>query len=172
MLGRKLRPFSLAHRTALEAIDSPLLSSEGNFTFSDLLVAAEVCSMRNPLGPLPGPKLTDVFRARRSRRRPDWFEHEGRKFAAYLEDYCASPQFWEKNDPSQKRNGVPWPLRVVCILMRYGHLDPQRVWTMPFGQALWYYTALSIQEGSDLDILTTEEEALLESLKAGKEDAP
>lgn len=156
---------------ALEAIGSPLLCSEGNFMFSDLLVAVQVCSMRNPLGSLPGPKFADVFRARRARRRPDWFEHEGRNFAAYLEDYCASPQFWEKSELSQKRSTVPWPLRVVCILMRYGHLDPRQAWSMPFGQALWYYTALSIQEGSDLDILTTDEEALLESLKAGKESA-
>lgn len=55
VLGRKLRPFSLAHRLVLEAVGSPFMAPDRPFTMSDLCVAVRICASADPFTTTGGP---------------------------------------------------------------------------------------------------------------------
>lgn len=165
MLGRKLRPFSLAHRLVLEALDSPLVSESTAFAMGDLLLAARVCSMPNPFRPLLKPTWMERVRFWRGTFDPSYFRSESQKFVDYLDDHSSAPKFWNRLDQTFARTSVPWLLDLAAGILRRTSFSEREVWLMPIGKAFWYYTALCKQEGHDPDILTTDEEAFLDSLK-------
>lgn len=169
VLGRRLQPFSLAHRLTLEVLQSPLCSPQELFTCADLILAVRVCSLSDPFRPLPSPSLLDRFRFWKARFDPTYFRAEATKFAAYLEEHCSGPQFW-KREEEERRQDTPWTLAVAAGLLRTGAFSEERVWSMPLARALWYHTAFGKLEGARIDILTTDEEALLDSIR--KEAAP
>lgn len=44
VVGSTLRPFSLAHRLVLEAVDSPVVLPSRPFTMADLCLAVRICA--------------------------------------------------------------------------------------------------------------------------------
>lgn len=167
VLGRALKPFCLAHRLALEAIDSPLCYQARPFTFIDLALAVRICVSSNPKSAIRNPHWIDRVRFWRAAFDPAYFRYESQKFVAYLEDFSAAPKFWNRLNQPVVRESIPWVLNVASALLRCTSLSEDEVWSMPMGKALWYFAALAKQEGADLDILTSEDEKLLESLKGG-----
>jgi hypothetical protein len=81
-----------------------------------------------------------------------------------MDDFSHGPKFWNRMEGNLSRESVPWVLDVVATLLRNTSLSEDKVWAMPMGRALWYFTALRKQEGADLDVLTTDEERLLDEL--------
>lgn len=170
VLERKLRPFSLAHRVVLEAVGSPFASEDTPFAMSDLAVAVQICSASNPFLPLRRPRWLERVRFWRGTLDPSYFRQESQKFVHYLDEHSSGPKFWQPVEPLPFKEKIPWPLDVAAGLLRRTNLSEEQVWFMPVGKAFWYYTALCKQDGANPDVLTTQDEALLDSLR--KEAVP
>jgi hypothetical protein len=151
----------------LETLGSPLLVEDAPFTAADLCLAVRVCAMPDPLRPVPRPGCRDRLQFWRCTFQAGYFERESWAFLDYLGDHCAVPQFWESADPMPARSSIAWVLEVAAALLRHTSLNEREVWSLPVGRACWYYTVLSRQTGADLDVLSTEEEAFLDSLREG-----
>ena len=52
---------------------------------------------------------------------------------------------------------------MAVTLMAKLHLTKEEAWTLPVGQAIWYLTVYGIIEGADTKIITTEQEAKMDS---------
>lgn len=106
----------------------------------------------------------DRFRFWRAAFDPAYFRECSQQFVDYLEDHSSSPKFWNRVEEQINREAIPWPLDVASSILRQTSLSEAEVWAMPLGRALWYATALARQEGCDLDVLTTQDEELLDSI--------
>ncbi len=161
VLGKRLQPFSLAHRVTLSAIESPLLSSNTPVNFTQLALAVSVCSQKNPFVRFSKVSVCDQLRYRYSKLNPRYFYREADKFIAYLEDSCSHPKILsnDENDDGEKPYSLPWCLQVIAVLMRNGNLTENSAWSLPEGRALWLYTAFVNLEGAKLKVISTEEEA-------------
>jgi len=161
-LGRVVYPFCLKYRVRLLAIESPLVTEGKKVTPLDLLVAVKICA-EEPLGELT---FLEKLKVLRLQRRPTIFEAELERFVAYVQ-LAAWPKFWARNTASKgeaEDAGIPWPLAVVTALVKAG-FEEKRVWEMPECQAVWYNAAISASNGSEAKLLTTDEEAFIETIE-------
>lgn len=162
LLGRVVYPFCLKYRVRLLAIESPLVTEGKKVTPLDLLVAVKICA-EEPLGELT---FFEKLKVLRLERRPTIFQAELERFVAYVQ-LGSWPKFWARNTASKgeaEDAGIPWPLSIVTTLVKAGW-DEKRAWEMPECQAVWYNAAISAANGSEAKLLTTDEEAFLESVE-------
>jgi hypothetical protein len=169
VLGRLLKPFSMRHRLALEAIGSPFVNPGSRATAVDLILAVRICSLDDPLEAVSGSSFSDWFAGVKMRRRPGLLEFHSAAFADYVEEFSTPPSlFFEPKGGGGK--GVHWTLTVATALIEAG-FDEERVWTMPEGLAVWYYVAGSIRKGAEMEVLTTEREDELPEVDAAIREA-
>lgn len=159
ILGRRVWPFCLKHRVRLLAVGSPILDGR-QVTPLDLLIAVKICA-EEPMGK---PGLVDTWRLSRLNASPYRFAMELQRFTEYALVDCW-PKFWEKQGAaSGATSSIPWPLMVVANLIASG-IEEQRAWEMPECQAVWLNVALAARKGNDVNVLTTEEEELMQSIR-------
>jgi len=161
LLGRLLYPWCLKHRIQLTALGSPIVTG-GEVGPADCMVFAKVCS-EEPLG--KGPTLMDRVRVRRMTAEPAHLaaclEHIRQHVGAE-----AWPRYWDAPSTeggTPRHQGVPWTLGILANLVRNG-LTLEDALHLPEAQAAWLSTAMAVQAGSKLEVLTTDDEALLDSL--------
>ncbi len=160
MLGRLVYPFCLKHRVRLMAIESPLLR-EGEIRPSDLLLAVKICA-EEPIGET---SLKDSWHLLRMTSDPHVFRNAVTRFIEYVH-ISAWPKFWDKQGKQAADAGgsMPWPLTLVGSLISNG-IPEQRAWEMPECQAVWLSCVFAKQSGTDLNVLSTEEEEFMESVR-------
>ena len=168
-LGRPVYPFCLKYRVRLLAIESPFVIEGKPITPIDLLVAVKICAEKpiNDLG------FWDKVQLSRLARRPVILRLEIERFVDYVHS-SAWPKFWITNTKSggtAEDAGIPWPLMVVASLVKHG-FDEKRVWEMPECQAIWFNAAYSTMNGSEMKVLTTEEEAFMDEQERQEKVAP
>lgn len=161
ILGRRLFPFCLKHRVRLLSIDSPLVTMSRPATPADLLVALNICAeaSRVDLG------FWGEVEAKLLERQPEKYAAAVRAFV----DHChlaTWPKYWDgpKTKDSADGVGVPWPLMILTNLIANG-IEEQRAWEMPEAQAIWLSTAFAARGGAKVELLTTEEEEMMEELR-------
>lgn len=160
LLGKRLLPWCLKHRIQLSALENPLAIG-GEVRPFDLLVFARVCSEERfrieptfgerwrlrSLGTVSG--LTDaIVEAKAHMKQDDW------------------PRFWEKSESvsaGDRMHGIPWALSVIANLVRHG-VSHDEALHLPEAYAIWLSTALGVHEGAKVDILTTDQEEMLDGL--------
>lgn len=161
LLGYTLYPWCLKHRLQLTALESPLLTGE-TVTAADVLLFARVCSESRLT---KRPSIVEKWRLAKLTSCPE------RRDAALeaIADHIGAdrwPKFWDppKNEGGQPRNnGMPWTLAVITNLVRNG-LSLEDAMHLPEAQAIWMSAAFGIQAGGKLEFLTSDDEALLDSL--------
>jgi hypothetical protein len=161
ILGRFVYPFCLKHRLHLLALESPLVLEGKQITASDLLLAVKVCAEE----PIDRVTWRDQWEALKMKHRPDYLNEQLERFVTFtlLNQW---PKFWERQGKtSGSVNSIPWVLQVICNLMKHGFAE-ERAWMMPEAQAIWMSTGFNSigQGGSEIDLLTTEEEELQKEL--------
>jgi hypothetical protein len=156
IFGRRMLPLSLGHAFALEAVGNPFYHGKLG-TSDELRLAAWMCS-RPPLS-LPE---TSGWRHRLWRWGTDKadFNAEVAAWRAYVADYVAPPQLWNKAPKAGERrhepSKIPSNLLTVVRLMRMG-MTEQQAWATSVGVAAWYEAAWYESEGGQLDIVTDAE---------------
>ena len=121
-----------------------------------------------------GPKRADGTSDADWKKQQEAYQAELAKFIAHTH-LSQWPKFWDKQGrDSGSVNTVPWVLQVVCNLIKHG-IEEQRAWEMPESQAVWMSTGFNSigQGGSEIQLLTTEEEEFLDqSARVGTPDGP
>ena len=165
VLGKRLKPFSLWHALLLEATRSPIWAGHGPITLPDLHAAVAICSNEWPKFNLKAGFFTIL---RNSCISDDRLQFEGKKLIAYFNDYNSVPMLWteDKKDFKEKpRCPLPLSLDLVAWLVRHG-FGEARSWNMPIGLAHWYYIACARQRGGEIDLVSPEEQLVIDQVKA------
>lgn len=163
-----MRPLSLGHAFALEAIGSPFYTGALGDS-GQLKLAAWICH-RGPLASFDASGL-------RFRLWSWWagkldFDTQAAKWAVYVADYCAPPQFWSKQQSKEKSepSKIPSAVTTVVRLMRLGMTEAE-AWATPVGVASWYEAAAyETETGNKLDIVTDSERLAIVRQKARKQN--
>ena len=169
MLGRSVFPFCLKYRVRLMAIESPFVTEGKRIRPLDLIVAVKICS-EEPINDLG---FWDKIQLSRFNRSPIIFNLEAERFVSYVHS-AVWPKFWTSNakgSASAEDAGIPWPLLVVASLVKHG-FDEKRAWEMPECQAIWFNAAYSSMNGSEMKVLTTDEEAFMDEQERQEKVAP
>ena len=158
--GYRLLPFCLRHRVLLEAIDSPFLKPlDRVITAEDVILAAKVLSTYDKL------VLTNEL-GFRDRLRVKALEIGNRLMSLYagyiyghIHNGCSYPKTWKTEGIKQEK--IPWVLACVASNVRNG-FSLEEAWTMPEGEAVWFSICHAIYNGSEVEVMSTEEEDALD----------
>jgi len=162
--GRKLLPFCLRHRVALEEIDSPLLNLDKSMTVDLLLATVRVLSthnfeeIRQPLS------WSEILLAKKLSKNRKLFIEECYHLSLYMQAQSLWPRFWVKDNDENKSSSIAWTLAVVTSLMRNG-CTYEQAWTLPESEAIWMHIAHSRAEGSSVEIVSDNEWNAMEKYK-------
>lgn len=160
ILGRKLKPFCLKHRLFLEGIGSPFLDEQAELTAADLIVALKVCADER----IDKPTLQDKWLNFRLYMSKPLLALGCAALIKHIDRADSYPKFWQRKDQrAGAASTVPWHLSVACNLMRNG-ISYQDAFTMPEAKAFWLSAAFSIQQGSKLEFISTDDEDLIDEL--------
>jgi hypothetical protein len=149
--GLAMRPMSVGHAFTLEAIGSPFYHGAAG-SQKDLRLAAWICS-RPPLVTFDSAGLKfrawDYFAGKLD------FEKQLGRWAVYVSDFCAPPQFWSSQKSEKaEQSKIPSAISTVAHLMNIG-MSEAAAWNTPVGIAAWYQAAFYENEtGNRLDIVT------------------
>jgi hypothetical protein len=167
LAGYDLYPWCLKHRLWLEALDHPILSGRP-CSPSDIVFLAKVCAEK-PVGKVT---LRDRWHTARLRVPANFTEALDTAYEHMRVDCW--PKFWERKEKDGgggRNRGMPWVLSILSNLVKAGH-SLEDALNLPECQAIWLSCAASIQAGGELDILTTEDEELLDELQRVKDNPP
>jgi len=159
--GKLLKPFSLRHRIFLEAIDSPFMQPDREIAPADLIIALKICSDET----IDRPSWQDNWLSFRLQLSKDYLQLACLAFVRYTSTAETFPQFFERREKQgSSSSSVPWQLSVICNLVRHG-ITYTEAMTMPEAKAVWLSTVFSIQSGAKVELLTTDEESLIEQIR-------
>lgn len=174
--GRATKPLCLRHRVVLESVKSPFVDGSSTPTVSDIIIFSKIVSSYNMAEMMPTePSNHDKEWALKMNADHDLMAFQAIQCFDCISDQSKWPVFWNKKS-SSKNNGAPWPLAVICNLVKNG-VPLEEAWTMPESQAIWMNAVFAIYNGAEIDIVSEEDlamQAFLEKLEAdkkAKEDA-
>jgi hypothetical protein len=160
ILGKRLKPFCLRHRLFLEGIGSPFLQEQTELTAADLIVALKVCADER----IDQPTLGDKWLNLKLTLSKPLLARGCAALIKHIDRAESYPKFWERKD---RRSGaastVPWELSVAANLIRNG-VSYQDAFNMPEAKAFWLSATFSIQQGSKLEFISTDDEDLIAQL--------
>jgi len=162
--GKRLLPFCLRHRVALESIDSPVILTDKPMTAKHLVAAVKILSSKSIEEIATGATLREQFWVNRMRFSSDILISEIAKLSAYLNAQALWPRFWEK-EGNMNKSGIPWQLVVVASLTRNG-CSLEEAWTMPEAEAIWLHTAHSASLGADVAVMSDNDWDAIQKYKA------
>jgi hypothetical protein len=168
ILGRQLKPYSLAHIAFLRSIDSPFYTGK-HASINDLVIAAFVCSHAWPF-PFMSQDPDALGQAC-----AEWGESLGTvdfksnlaAFLRYIRAYSAMPARGTPPDaeaivPEQ----VPWMFAMAFFLMNDLGFEEIQAWNTPVGRAFAYAAVKAVRSG-DETLVSEEEESIAEMLASG-----
>jgi hypothetical protein len=163
--GRRLLPFCLRHRVALEAIESPILTTDKPFGATDIINAVRILSTHNIEEMRSKPSFREGYYFQKMRISKRILKTEAYKLLVYFNEQSLWPRFWQKESKSSSDDkGFPWELSIVACLVRNGHTT-EEAWTMPESAAIWLHMAHVRASGSDVQIVSDKEWQAMEDCK-------
>jgi hypothetical protein len=169
--GVRLLPFCLRHRVALEAIDSPILSTSKPVTPAHLVAATKILSAMSVSKMATPATLREMFWVSRMQFSEKILVEEISKLVSYLNQQAFWPRFWEKggSEGQTNKNGIPWQLAVIASLTRNG-CTLEEAWTMPEAEAIWMHIAHSTALGADVSVMSDVEYEAIQKYKREQND--
>ena len=159
ILGYKLVPFCIQHRLWLEAIGSPLMKPDSEIKIGDLITALKICSNQS----LGKPTWRDRWIGFKLAVSKHLQIRACSAFVRHIDTSDTWPKFYERKSTQSGDSGVPWQLSIICNLVKNG-ISYEEAMLMPETRAIWLSTIFGIYSGAKLDILTTEDEQMLDDL--------
>ena len=178
VLGRSLRPFCAGHAVLLDALSSPFVSDDGDWSPEALGIAVLVCSLSFEKGKrllVPGGRGDGLcLRARWllwrlgrvARKRRTNLLNEYTAFAEYLEDYQSVPAMFEGSGRSPS---APWPFSVVMgvVVGLKGAVSVSQAWNMPLCECVFYSATVGDLFG-DESLMSKRDVDELERVRSGE----
>jgi len=162
--GRRLLPFCLRHRVALEAIGSPVLETDKEMSAEHMLAAIRILSSYDLKDLRKPPTLRDKYWFMRLTFSRKELMAEMAKLSIYIHEQSLWPRFWVKDEGANKTESFPWPLAVVASLTRNG-CSLTEAWTMPESEAIWMHIAHCSASGSEISVVSDKEWDAMEKYK-------
>jgi len=153
--GRKLLPFCLRHRLALESIDSPVLSTDRDVGATDIMNAVKILSTHNLEDAKNPLSFIELVRYKRMQIDRNALKKEAKNLLIYFNDQSLWPRFWAKQSAIND-TGIDWVLLVVASLMRNG-CTYEQAWTMPESEAIWMHIAHMQADGANISVVSETE---------------
>lgn len=128
---------------------------------SDLILALRLCSEQG----IAAPSWREKWLAYRLHADPARFYLACRAFSDHTNTSDSWPKFFTPKDgQGEGGSNIPWALSVTTNLIRNGitYADAMQ---MPEAKAIWLSTAFAISAGAKLELLTTEDEELIDQLQ-------
>lgn len=167
--GRRLLPFCLRHRIALEALGSPVVETTKDLTATQFLLALRVLStydmdeVRKPW------TFAEQVRLAIYNNSPERFLRDASRLVVYFEAQALWPRMWQKSNKA-KDSALPWQLVIIANLVRNG-VDIKDAWTMPESEAVWLYFANCAAEGAKVELVSDLEWDAMEKYRKEKAEA-
>jgi hypothetical protein len=159
--GKRLMPFCLRHRVQLETIDSPFLDfQKRSFKAIDVIMAVRIMSTLNKVRVSAPITLREQFYLAWLNASKDRLARSVGRVLGIMFESCSYPKIWSKQDKKNKEN-IPWTLACVANNVRNG-CSLEEAWTMPEGEAVWMSISHGIYNGSDIQIVSTDDDAMLD----------
>ena len=165
LLGHRMKPFCLKHRLALHAIESPFVTPGKAVTVLDVFVAVKICAEQS----IRRLSLLDVIRMAYIKAKPERLDGYIMAFHAYS-NVANWPKFWENEKRQGGASGVPWILSVATNLISKGWSE-EAAWSLPESQAVWYHTAISINNGNDVSVMSEQDEHVMKNFESITKEA-
>jgi len=166
--GRRLLPFCLRHRIALEALDSPVVETTKELSTTQFMLAVRVLSTHD-LDEVRKPwTIREQILLAFYNNSPKSFLSEVSKLVTYFNAQALWPRMWNKSD-KPKDSALPWQLMIVANLVRNG-VPVERAWIMPEAEAVWLYFANCAHEGMEVELVSDKEWEAMEKYKKQKEE--
>jgi len=167
--GYRLFPWCIKHRLWLEGVESPFVADDKPITVPDLIIALKICSEQS----FDRPTWRDKWLGLRLTLDKGRFEAACKSLVGHMDTSEAWPKFYEKKNETGAGSGgtVPWPLGIIANLVKHG-VSYQDAMQMPEAKAVWLSTTFAIHDGAKLDILTTDDEELIDSLPSVEASPP
>lgn len=170
VLGRRLRPFSMWHRTQFEAFALPILTEPGRMMPNDLRLAVNVC--RTIFPNTAKPPATKGVRGWWNRIMGLWSIHTGsfavemNRLQIYVADYYSTPviEFLKKGEGEQEPD-VDEGLDVVANYRSVTGCPRSEPWDMPIGELYWMHVVIAKQKGAKFSIRTTIADAAIDQAR-------
>lgn len=144
----------------MQAIGSPFLESDKEIKIEDLIIALKICSGES----LDRAKFSDYWSAIKLTLFKDVRVAAFKAFVYYSMTNDSWPKFYDNSkNSSGSSTSLPWELSVIANLTRNG-ISYEEALNMPEASAMWLSTAFSMHAGAKLDLLTTDDEALIDHL--------
>lgn len=166
LCGHELYPWCLKHRLWLTALNHPIVVG-GDATPAEIVFFARVCAEK----PVGKASLMDKWQAIRLAR-PAYRYAALDTIRQHIRLDCW-PKFWERAEhqgEGARNNGIPWVLSVLTNLTRNGH-SLEEALNLPECQAIWLATSINASKGAKVEVLTSEDEELLDELTRMKPPA-
>lgn len=170
ILGKQLRPYSLAHHFALKALKNPVVLNE-DWNRSDLLSAAWVCRMtfaeiRDKVFSNE-PDVDEIQEWSKDMAEYDlgMWDQAHTAFIQYINAFSEVPEHMHEKKPKPLKH--PWEFVVVVEICKNGLAKcAEDVWNMPCGLAHCYYSAIGETYGDDSLISEDEHKVFMEMRQA------
>ena len=159
LCGYDLFPWCLKHRLWLHALEHPVLVG-GDPTPEQIVFLAKVCS-ETPVGRTTWRDRWETAKLRQPANRNAALD----AIRQHIRLDCW-PRFWDRPESQgegARNGGVPWALSIVTNLTRSGFTLEDAL-NLPECQAIWLSASASISQGAKLEILTSDDEELLDAL--------
>jgi len=159
--GKRLMPFCLRHRVQMESIDSPFLDyQKRSFKAFDVIMAVRIMSTLDKVRVGAPMNLREQFYLIWLNASQDRLARAVGRVLGIMFESCSYPKIWTKQEKKVKEN-IPWTLACVANNVRHG-CSLEEAWTMPEGEAVWMSISHGIYNGSDVQIVSTDDDAMLD----------
>lgn len=165
LLGHRMKPFSLKHRLALHAVESPFVTPGKPVSLLDLFVAVKICAETS----IRRLSLMDVIRMSYIKAKPNRINDYVMAFHDYS-NVANWPKFWDREKQKGNSSGIPWILSVASGLISKGWSE-EDAWSLPESQAIWYHSAISINNGNDVSIMSEQDEHIMNNFESIAKEA-
>lgn len=160
--GRQLRPFCLRHRVQLEAIKSPFLDPfKSRFTAKDVVMAVRILSSHEKDAFAKEIGVIEQIRIGWLNMSTKRLARAAGRIVGVISESCSYPKLWHKENTKSHEN-IPWILSCVANNVRNG-CTLEEAWTMPEGEAVWMSISHAIYNGSQIEVLSTEDEKMMDN---------
>jgi hypothetical protein len=158
-----MQPLSAAHLLWLEAVNSPVLSKDGECSADDLLVAAKLCSA--PIRLVNGTytpdtrfkaTIRDMWRLAMVSTNQKRFLLECKRWAIYCEDFLDTPGKYDT--PGKKGRNLSAPAVFATAVIGTKLFGEERAWSMPFGMLRTCLDVYAEANGAELRFMPSEDE--------------